>query len=112
MQGRDLNLLESEYHISNDKQEDASEAPDMDGNNEDSTDVVLGSNCKQALSNDDCDISGVVGTVHLIHSGVARPGLTRVCALPSTSQALPSAAQQDSRNSTTNQTKSLNEANT
>ena len=43
-------------HISNDKQEDASEAPDMDGKNEDSTDVVLGSNCKQALSNDDRDI--------------------------------------------------------
>ena len=35
----------------------------------------------------------------LIYSGVARPGPTRACALPSTFQALPSAAQYDSRDS-------------
>ena len=66
MEGEDLNLLENKYHISSDKQEGASEAPDMNGNYEDSTDVVLGSNCNPALSNDDHDISGVVGIVHLI----------------------------------------------
>ena len=33
------------------------------------------------------------------NSGVARPGPTRACALPSTSQALPSPGQQDSRDS-------------
>ena len=38
-------------------------------------------------------------------SGVARPGPTRACALPSTSQALPSPIQLESRDSTTNQTK-------
>ena len=38
-------------------------------------------------------------------SGVARPGPTRACALPSTSQALPSPTQLESRDSTTNQTK-------
>ena len=38
-------------------------------------------------------------------SGVARPGPTRACALPSTSQALPSATQLESCDSTTNQTK-------
>ena len=35
-------------------------------------------------------------------SGVARPGPTRACALPSTSQALPSPGQQDSRDSSMN----------
>ena len=35
----------------------------------------------------------------LIISGVARPGPTRACALPSTFQALPSAAQHDSHDS-------------
>ena len=39
------------------------------------------------------------------YSGVARPGPTRACALPSTSQALPSPTQLESRDSTTNQTK-------
>ena len=34
--------------------------------------------------------------------GVARPGPTRACALPSTSQALPSPGQQDSRDSSMN----------
>ena len=38
-------------------------------------------------------------------SGVARPGPTRACALPSTSQALPSPTQLESRDSRTNQTK-------
>ena len=38
-------------------------------------------------------------------SGVARPGPTRACALPSTSQALPSPTQLESRDFTTNQTK-------
>ena len=38
-------------------------------------------------------------------SGVARPGPTRACALPSTFQALPSPTQLESRDSTTNQTK-------
>ena len=46
---------------------------------------------------------------HLIHlptiSGVARPGPTRACALPSTSQALSSPTQLKSCDSTTNQTK-------
>ena len=39
--------------------------------------------------------------VECIHScsGVARPGPTRACALPSTFQALPSAAKHDSRDS-------------
>ena len=41
----------------------------------------------------------------IIFSGVARPGPTRACALPSTCQALPSPTQLDSRDSTTNQTK-------
>ena len=41
-------------------------------------------------------------------SGVARPGPTRACALPSTSQALPSPTQLESRDSTTNQTKVKN----
>ena len=36
---------------------------------------------------------------HQTCSGVARPGPTRACALPSTFQALPSAAQHDSRDS-------------
>ena len=36
---------------------------------------------------------------HVFPSGVARPGPTRACALPSTSQALPSPGQQDSRDS-------------
>ena len=40
-----------------------------------------------------------------IYSGVARPGPTRACALLSTSQALPSPTQLESRDSTTNQTK-------
>ena len=40
-----------------------------------------------------------------VTSGVARPGPTRACALPSTSQALPSPTQLESRDSTTNQTK-------
>ena len=40
-----------------------------------------------------------------ITSGVARPGPTRACALPSTFQALPSAAQHDSRDFIKNQTK-------
>ena len=35
-------------------------------------------------------------------SGVARPGPTRACALPSTSQALPSPGQQDSLDSSMN----------
>ena len=38
-------------------------------------------------------------------SGVARPGPTRACALPSTSQALPSPTQLESRDSTMKQTK-------
>ena len=38
----------------------------------------------------------------IICSGVARPGPTRACALPSTFQALPSAAQHDSRDSIKN----------
>ena len=38
----------------------------------------------------------------LISSGVAKPGPTRACTLPSTFQALPSAAQQDSHDSTSN----------
>ena len=38
-------------------------------------------------------------------SGVARPRPTRACALPSTSQALPSPTQLESHDSTTNQTK-------
>ena len=37
-----------------------------------------------------------------ISSGVARPGPTRACALPSTFQALPSAAKHDSRDSIKN----------
>ena len=36
--------------------------------------------------------------MHIPVSGVARPGPTRACALPSTFQALPSAAQYDSAN--------------
>ena len=35
-------------------------------------------------------------------SGIARPGPTRACALPSTFQTLPSAAQHDSRDSIKN----------
>ena len=35
-------------------------------------------------------------------SGIARPGPTRACALPSTFQALPSATQQNSHDSTRN----------
>ena len=38
-------------------------------------------------------------------SDVARPGPTRACALPSTSQALPLPTQLESRDSTTNQIK-------
>ena len=38
----------------------------------------------------------------VVASGVARPGPTRACALPSTSQALPSPGQQDSRDSSMN----------
>ena len=38
-------------------------------------------------------------------SGVARPGPTRACALPSTLQALPSAISFESRDSTMDQTK-------
>ena len=40
-----------------------------------------------------------------LSSGVARPGPTMACALPSTSQALPSPTQLESCDSTTNQTK-------
>ena len=40
-----------------------------------------------------------------MYSGVARPGPTRACALPSTSQALPSPTQLESRDSMANQTK-------
>ena len=40
-----------------------------------------------------------------IASGVARPGPTRACALPSTLQALPSAISFESRDSTMDQTK-------
>ena len=39
------------------------------------------------------------------YSGVAKPGPTRACALPSTSQALSSLIQLESCDSTTNQTK-------
>ena len=41
--------------------------------------------------------------IQVLYSGVARPGPTRACALPSTSQALPSPTQLESRDSTTNQ---------
>ena len=45
---------------------------------------------------------------HLVHlSGVARPGPTRACALRSTSQALPSPGQQDSRDSSMNTKKQM-----
>ena len=44
-------------------------------------------------------ISGI--TVY-INSGIARPGPTRACALPSTFQALPSRAKQESRDSVMN----------
>ena len=37
-----------------------------------------------------------------MYSGIARPGPTRACALPSTSQALPSPGQQDSCDSSMN----------
>ena len=37
--------------------------------------------------------------IGIMISGVARPGPTRACALPSTFQALPSAAKHDSRDS-------------
>ena len=37
---------------------------------------------------------GNIGNTGNVGSGVARPGPTRACALPSTFQALPSAAQQ------------------
>ena len=40
-----------------------------------------------------------------IPSGVARPGPTRACALPSTIQALPSAISFESRDSSMDQTK-------
>ena len=46
--------------------------------------------------------------MYIMYSGVARPGPTRACALPSTSQALPSPTQLESRDSTTNQTKVKN----
>ena len=49
-----------------------------------------------------CKMNSITVTVI---SGVARPGPTRACALPSTCQALPSPTQLDSRDSTTNQTK-------
>ena len=41
----------------------------------------------------------VIGSLNQVHviSGVARPRPTRACALPSTFQALPSAAKNDSR---------------
>ena len=44
-------------------------------------------------------------------SGVARPGPTRACALPSTLQALPSAINFESRDSTMDQTKINSSAN-
>ena len=44
-------------------------------------------------------------TKDCVGSGVARPGPNRACALPSTSQALPSPTQLESRDSTMNQIK-------
>ena len=40
-----------------------------------------------------------------VHSGIARPRPTRACALPSSFQALPSSAQQESHDSVTNYTR-------
>ena len=47
-----------------------------------------------------CGVAG--GCNSGITSGVARPGPTRACALPSAFQALPSAAQHDSHDSIKN----------
>ena len=49
-----------------------------------------------------CSLNFPVMLVLSIISVVARPGPTRACALPSTFQALPSAAQHDSRDSISN----------